>query len=105
MTTIGRRSHADQRIARARAAFREYSNGRSEQQRAAQIAALQTIDWQGRRLYTIRCHGTTGRGPHDVNVPEDMLWALIDIDTFICPFHAYEMLVGKGEKRSGNNSE
>lgn len=57
-------------------------------QRQREIAALPTVEWKGRTLYTIRCTGTTGKGPHVLNVPEALLWALIDLRAFRCPYHA-----------------
>lgn len=75
------------RLERARAAFRLFRPG-EERQRATQIAALPQVAWRGRALYTLRCQGDFGRGPHDVNVPEAHLWALIDFRAFRCPFHA-----------------
>lgn len=57
------------------------------QQREDDIAALPTVEWKGRLLKTIRCHGTNGRGPHDLNVPEAALWSLISLEDFHCVFH------------------
>lgn len=51
------------------------------------IDALPEVEWKGKLLRTIRCHGTTGRGPHDVNVPESLLWALLDPARYVCAFH------------------
>jgi hypothetical protein len=55
--------------------------------RQAAIEALPTVQWKGRTLYTIRCHGDFGKGPHDVNVPEAILWQLISVNRFLCPYH------------------
>lgn len=52
------------------------------------IQALPLIVWKGRQLRTIRCQGTSGKGPHDVNVPEALCWHLIDLRGFYCPYHA-----------------
>lgn len=56
--------------------------------REAEIAALPTVTWKGRTLYTIRCHGTSGKGPHDVNVPLAVVWHLINLHRYFCPYHA-----------------
>ncbi len=56
--------------------------------RQAEIDALPCVEWRGRRLRTLRCHGVTGRGPHDVNVPEALLWSLMHFGAFRCPYHA-----------------
>lgn len=56
--------------------------------REAEIARLPTVQWKGRTLYTLRCHGTSGRGPHDVNVPLMLVWHLIDLRSFYCVYHA-----------------
>jgi hypothetical protein len=78
----------DFRTARARSAFRDWRGVEAEPARAAEIEALPVVTWKGRRLRTLRCHGTSGRGPHDVNVPESLPWTLIDVGRFLCPFHA-----------------
>lgn len=78
--------HQEARAARMREAFREVCPER-EAKRAAEIAALPVVVWKGQRLRTLRCTGTTGRGPHDQNVPEDLLWHLIDMRTYRCPYH------------------
>lgn len=57
-------------------------------ERRAFIASLPTVNWKGRTLYTLRCNGTTGRGPHDVNVPPSLLWCLIEPRAYRCQFHA-----------------
>ncbi len=56
--------------------------------RAEQIRALPTREWKGHTLYTIRCHGTRGKGPHDCHVPESLLWSLMDFRAYRCVFHA-----------------
>lgn len=55
--------------------------------REAEIAALPAVEWKGRTLRTIRCQGDFGKGPHDMNVPEAILWSLINLNRFICPYH------------------
>lgn len=75
------------RLDRARAAFREWRGDAETAQRAVEIARLPVVVWRGRQLFTVRCHGTTGKGPHDCNVPEALLWALIDLRAFRCPYH------------------
>jgi len=80
--------HADEaRAARAREGFRQARGVHNEPGRARAIAALPLVEWKGRRLRTLRCHGTSGKGPHDLNVPEALLWALIDLNGWLCPFH------------------
>lgn len=85
-TTVG--NHLQARAARARAAFREIRGVDDEARRASEIAALSTVTWRGQTLYRFRCNGTTGKGPHDINVPEALLWAVIELDAFRCPYHA-----------------
>jgi len=65
-------------------------------QRAREIAALPTMPWKTRTLYTLRCQGTSGRGPHDVNVPLLMVWHLLSLQHFFCVYHA-----GDAWRRSG----
>ena len=56
--------------------------------RQSEIEALPAVEWKGKPLRTLRCHGTSGKGPHDCNVPEGLLWSLIDLRAFRCPYHA-----------------
>ena len=58
------------------------------ERRAQQIAALPQVQWKGRTLYTLRCRGTSGKGPHDVNLPLAHVWHLIDLGHFYCVYHA-----------------
>jgi hypothetical protein len=57
-------------------------------QRQAEIDALPSVVWKGRTLYTLRCSGTSGKGPHNVNVPLAMLWHLLSLTRFYCVYHA-----------------
>jgi hypothetical protein len=79
--------HADRQRATARAAFVETLGDDAATVREAVIAALPVVDWKGKTLRTLRCTGTTGKGPHNVNVPESLLWALLDVGTYRCAFH------------------
>ena len=81
------------RAERARAAFRAAHGAEAEAVRAAEIARLPMVAWKGHILRTVRCHGTSGKGPHDVNVPESLPWTLIDVRRFYCPFHANDALL------------
>ena len=56
--------------------------------REAEIAALPTVEWKGRTLYTLRCNGTSGKGPHAVNVPIALCWHLLNLRRFFCVYHA-----------------
>ena len=73
--------------ARARAAFVAYLGEDAASERAAEIAALPTVAWSGRTLYTLRCDADYGRGPHLQSVPQSMLWSLISLSHWRCPFH------------------
>lgn len=84
--------------ARAREAFRDSLGPNAEMMRAAEIAALPSVTWKGKSLKTLRCHGTTGNGPHDCNVPEGLLWALLSLQDFHCVFHPREELQKPAEK-------
>jgi hypothetical protein len=55
--------------------------------RKREIAALPKVPWRGKTLYTLRCQGDFGRGPHDMNVPRSLLWHLIDLGRYLCAFH------------------
>jgi hypothetical protein len=77
---------------KARAAFVVARSDAEARFRAMEIGALPVVDWRGVRLRTIRCSGTSGKGPHTVNVPPSLLWALIDVRYYRCPFHANDMI-------------
>ena len=87
MKSTGAGSHLPHRLARTRAACLELRGAEEARRRAAEIARLPTVTWKGQTLYTLRCRGDYGRGPHDVNLPEMWLWALLDLRAFICPWH------------------
>lgn len=80
--------HYEDNLARAKAAYLDIAGPDLAAVRASQIASLPTVEWRGRTLRTIRCTGVTGKGPHDMNVPESLLWSLIDLGRYRCPYHA-----------------
>ena len=84
-TSVG--LHLERQRERARSAFIEVRGLEAVAQRQAEIDALPTVEWKGKTLRTLRCNGTSGKGPHDTNVPEDLLWALIDFRIYRCPYH------------------
>ncbi len=55
--------------------------------RGEEILELPQVDWKGRPLLTLRCGADFGCGPHDVNVPEYLCWALISLQRFRCAYH------------------
>lgn len=73
--------------ARARQAYEAIRGAASADERAAAIARLDAKDWKGQRVYRLTCHADFGRGPHDQFVPEGLLWSLIDLRAWRCPFH------------------
>ena len=77
----------DRGLARTRAMFALVRGADAVPARAAAIAALDSKDWRGVTVYRVRCDGDFGRGPHDVYLPERVLWALIDLSHHLCPFH------------------
>ena len=78
-------SQFERRIETARLALVEA--GFDEAIRRKEIDALERKDWHGKLVYKIRCHGTRGKGPHDVWVGEQLLWFLISLTGFVCPYH------------------
>lgn len=58
-----------------------------EEGRRKEIAALERKYWNGIEVFRVRCDGDYGRGPHDQWIPEYILWALIDVTRYRCPFH------------------
>lgn len=75
------------RLQHARAQFVEVRGRRAVPRRAAAIAALPSKAWRGVRVFEIECEGPFGRGPHRQWVPEYVLWSLIDLRHWLCPFH------------------
>lgn len=84
--------HEDRILREVKANLRELYGDTGVERRAAEIAALPTVEWKGRTLYTLRCHGTRGKGPHDVNLPESLLWNLIGLTHYCCVYHAGNQL-------------
>lgn len=79
--------HYIARADRARAAFVALRGEAAAARRQVEIDELPTVEFKGQTLYTIRCHGTTGKGPHDRHVLPAVLWSLIDLRAYVCPFH------------------
>jgi hypothetical protein len=77
----------DARAERAYCCFLAWRGMVDAWQRQEQIDALPVVAWRGRTLRTLTCMATSGKGPHAVNVPEALLWALIDLRAFRCPYH------------------
>ena len=67
----------ERQLVKAKAMYVEMCGPVSALMRECEIAALPTVKWKGKALRTIRCHGTSGKGPHDCNVPEGLLWSLM----------------------------
>lgn len=82
---IGR--HEDRQLAKSRRAFIELCGEAAAPARAAAIAALPMKLWKDHAVYRVRCCGDFGRGPHDVWLPERVLWALAGFDPFLCVYH------------------
>jgi hypothetical protein len=80
--------HPARQAAKARRCFVEILGEAEGVKREMEIAALPAAEWKGKALHTLRCHGETGKGPHDVNVPDSLLWSLISLNGYRCPFHA-----------------
>jgi hypothetical protein len=76
---------------RAEAAALEMMGRPWHDRRALEIAALPRIEWKGATLHTLRCHGTSGKGPHDQHVPPGLLWALVSLKDWHCPYHANDV--------------
>lgn len=80
-------SHENARAYRAIDAFRELRTETEMHRRAAEIARLPSKIWRGVAVYELTCPGPYGKGPHTQYVPERVLWALISLDYFLCPYH------------------
>ena len=86
MSQVGRKhgTGADQVIAEAKCVL----GASGTERRVRDIAALPTVEWHGRTLYTLRCQGTSGQGNHMVHVPVALAWHLTDLRWYFCPYHA-----------------
>ncbi len=84
--TTASRYH-DRVLATSRQAFIETRGSQDVKSREAAIASLQSKMWRGIPVFELRCAGPFGRGPHVQWVPEYLLWSLIDLSHFLCPFH------------------
>jgi hypothetical protein len=80
--------HLARQIATARSGFLVVRGWDETEAREAEIRERPSKDWKGKRVYAIRCNGTTGKGPHEMWVTEAVLWALIEPSAFVCPFHS-----------------
>lgn len=91
MATVGRKHGrgADEIIAECQQELGPYLTA----VRQREIDTLPKVIWKGRTLYTIRCRGISGRGPHNVNVPVMLLWSLIWLERYVCPYHAGDLLL------------
>lgn len=80
--------HAEARAARAKAVYFAVRGPLATLAREAEINTLPVKMFKGKKVYRIRCHGEFGNGPHDMWVPAGLLWALISLDRWRCPYHA-----------------
>jgi hypothetical protein len=76
-----------ERLERVRRYFAAAYGDEARATRAAIIARLDHKLWHGRPVFRLICQADFGKGPHDLWVPEGLLWALIDIRHYHCPFH------------------
>lgn len=84
--------HHDALNTRARQHFIEARGDVEARFRAMEIGALPVVEWRGKSLRAWRCHGTSGKGSHPVNLPEWVLWLLIDLRAYRCPYHAADFV-------------
>jgi hypothetical protein len=78
--------HPERQIEVARAAFIE--SGYDAGQRQRDIDGLESKTWKDRTVYRVLCRGRRGKGPHWVWLGESLLWCLISLDAYVCPYHA-----------------
>ena len=87
MTTLRKLAHNEMLRERMRSAFEAEYGREARQLRERQIAELPAAEWRGQPLRTVACDGDYGRGPHQQNIPEYILWTLLDVKVYRCPFH------------------
>ena len=80
-------SHPSARMMRSKLAFREFLGVAAAVERGKAIAARPSKHWHGVRVYSITCHATYGKGPHTYFVTAAVLWSLMSIGAFRCPYH------------------
>lgn len=85
----------------AREQFLEFRGQAGYDRRAAEIAALPDATFKGRALKVLRCNGVRGKGPHDCNVPESLLRALISLTRWCCVFHHGDQLIERRADAEG----
>lgn len=73
--------------ARMRVMFVDLRGDAGAEQRAREIASLPVKEWRGKPVYQIRCCGDYGKGPHDVWLPPYLLWSLLSLERYRCPYH------------------
>lgn len=73
--------------ARMRQMYTEMLGYSAAVRRALEIAALPKVQWKGSTLHTLRCNGDYGKGPHMQHLPEYVLWSLIALENYRCPYH------------------
>ena len=73
--------------AKAKRAFRTGAGTARAVQRAHGIAALPSKKWRGERVYALRCEADFGKGPHVMHVSAGVLWSLLSLKRWRCPFH------------------
>lgn len=83
--------HEARICADARRQFAELRGEEGASRRAAEIERLPRVEWKGKQLRTLLCRGTSGRGPHPVNILESHLWCLVSLDRYCCPYHAGDL--------------
>jgi len=79
--------HEDRILGTVKSFFYDIYGDAGVAKREAEIAQLPKVEWKGRNLYQLQCNGDFGKGPHPMNVPESVLWNLIDLRAFRCAYH------------------
>jgi hypothetical protein len=79
--------HHARKLKSSKAAFVELCGEGEVARRQAEIDALPRVTWKGAELVTMRCHGETGKGPHDVNNTEWIAWVVLSLSRWKCPYH------------------
>jgi hypothetical protein len=85
-TVIAR--HEERIVAEMRRLYLGWYGADALARRERELAALPAVEWKGRTLRAIQCHGDYGKGPHVVNLPESVLWNLLGFDRYRCVYHS-----------------
>ena len=79
--------HSEKVRQRAIAFYEKFRGKDAVNQRKKEIADLDQKQFKGRTVYRIRCNADFGIGPHEQWLEEHLMWHLMDLAHYLCPYH------------------